>query len=165
MPPTGMCHARWQGVATLARTRWVQVNPYELVKQQKRQDKILSFLLVTRTGLEPMLPPWKGGVLTAWPTGRIFTREWTLAQPCIIYHLFFILSIKLRCIFTKKSKYRKNYSFANHSGGAEILSALLICRKTRRGFPTTRLFGGISIVTAFRRNNRIRSLAIFFRAQ
>ena len=28
-------------------------------------------MLVTRTGLEPMLPPWKGGVLTAWPTGRV----------------------------------------------------------------------------------------------
>ena len=26
--------------------------------------------LVTRTGIEPMLPPWKGGVLTAWPTGH-----------------------------------------------------------------------------------------------
>ena len=30
-------------------------------------------LLVTRTGLEPMLPPWKGGVLTAWPTGHYST--------------------------------------------------------------------------------------------
>ena len=27
--------------------------------------------LVTRTGLEPMLPPWKGGVLTSWPTGLV----------------------------------------------------------------------------------------------
>ena len=26
---------------------------------------------MTRTGLEPMLPPWKGGVLTTWPTGHI----------------------------------------------------------------------------------------------
>ena len=25
--------------------------------------------LVTRTGIEPMIPPWKGDVLTAWPTG------------------------------------------------------------------------------------------------
>ena len=25
---------------------------------------------MTRTGLEPVLPPWKGGVLTAWPTGQ-----------------------------------------------------------------------------------------------
>ena len=27
---------------------------------------------MTRTGLEPVLPPWKGGVLTAWPTGHKF---------------------------------------------------------------------------------------------
>ena len=26
--------------------------------------------MVTRTGFEPVLPPWKGGVLTAWPTGH-----------------------------------------------------------------------------------------------
>ena len=25
--------------------------------------------MVTRTGFEPVIPPWKGGVLTAWPTG------------------------------------------------------------------------------------------------
>ena len=24
---------------------------------------------MTRTGIEPVIPPWKGGVLTAWPTG------------------------------------------------------------------------------------------------
>ncbi len=27
--------------------------------------------LVTPTGFEPVLPPWKGGVLTAWPRGHI----------------------------------------------------------------------------------------------
>ena len=26
---------------------------------------------MTRTGFEPVLPPWKGGVLTAWPTGQV----------------------------------------------------------------------------------------------
>ena len=26
--------------------------------------------MVTRTGFEPVLPPWKGGVLTTWPTGQ-----------------------------------------------------------------------------------------------
>ena len=36
----------------------------------KSTGQFLCFLLVTRTGLEPMLPPWKGGVLTAWPTGH-----------------------------------------------------------------------------------------------
>ena len=28
------------------------------------------FQMVTRTGFEPVLPPWKGGVLTTWPTGQ-----------------------------------------------------------------------------------------------
>ena len=26
---------------------------------------------MTRKGIEPLLPPWKGDVLTAWPTGLI----------------------------------------------------------------------------------------------
>ena len=26
--------------------------------------------MMTRTGFEPVLPPWKGGVLTTWPTGH-----------------------------------------------------------------------------------------------
>ena len=29
-----------------------------------------SIQMVTRTGFEPVLPPWKGGVLTTWPTGQ-----------------------------------------------------------------------------------------------
>ena len=28
--------------------------------------------LVTPTGIEPVLPPWKGDVLTAWPRSRLF---------------------------------------------------------------------------------------------
>ena len=31
--------------------------------------------MVTRTGIEPMLQPWKGRVLTAWPTGQIVVAE------------------------------------------------------------------------------------------
>ena len=34
---------------------------------------LLWGLLVTRAGLEPALPPWEGGVLTAWPTGQLFS--------------------------------------------------------------------------------------------
>ena len=37
--------------------QWVQVNPYGVTKQQKSTGRFLCFLLVTRTGLEPMLPP------------------------------------------------------------------------------------------------------------
>ena len=28
------------------------------------------FLLIVRTGFEPVIPPWKGGVLTPWPTDQ-----------------------------------------------------------------------------------------------
>ena len=31
----------------------------------------LFYLLVTRAGIEPALPAWEAGVLTAWPTGHI----------------------------------------------------------------------------------------------
>ena len=34
-----------------------------------------AYGLVTRTGIEPMIPPWKGGVLTSWPTGRFFAMR------------------------------------------------------------------------------------------
>ena len=34
--------------------------------------KVAYIKLVTRTGIEPMSPPWKGDVLTAWPRGLIY---------------------------------------------------------------------------------------------
>lgn len=34
-----------------------------------------GFLNVERTGIEPVIPPWKGGVLTPWPTLRF--RNWS----------------------------------------------------------------------------------------
>ena len=37
--------------------------------QQQKKPTYVD-LRMTRTGLEPVLPPWKGGVLTAWPTGQ-----------------------------------------------------------------------------------------------
>ena len=33
------------------------------------------FYNVERTGIEPVIPPWKGGVLTPWPTLRF--RNWS----------------------------------------------------------------------------------------
>ena len=30
---------------------------------------------IVRTGFEPVLPPWKGGVLTPWPTDHIFINR------------------------------------------------------------------------------------------
>ena len=32
-------------------------------------NESVTTLLMTRTWIEPVIPPWKGGVLTAWPTG------------------------------------------------------------------------------------------------
>ncbi len=51
------------------------------------------FFVVTRTGLEPMLPPWKGGVLTTWPTGLVAAiwfeqmtyRVWTECSSQLSY--------------------------------------------------------------------------------
>ena len=33
-----------------------------------------AIFLVTPTGIEPVLPPWKGDVLTAWPRSLIFKK-------------------------------------------------------------------------------------------
>jgi hypothetical protein len=44
-------------------------------------------MLVTRAGIEPALPPWKGGVLTAWPTGHISQKirisNWLILIFCV----------------------------------------------------------------------------------
>ena len=36
--------------------------------------------MVTPTGFEPVLPPWKGGVLTAWPRGHFIIMKRYLAE-------------------------------------------------------------------------------------
>ena len=47
-------------------TYWLQVSC------STNWAKVAYGLMVTRTGIEPMSPPWKGDVLTAWPTGLIY---------------------------------------------------------------------------------------------
>ena len=45
-----------------------------LVRQMLSQlsyASINKFKMVTPRGIEPLLPPWKGGVLTAWPRGLV----------------------------------------------------------------------------------------------
>ena len=42
---------------------------------------------MTPTGIEPVLPPWKGDVLTAWPRGHTaFRRENITQRQTIYYH-------------------------------------------------------------------------------
>ena len=43
--------------------------------------ELILHIMVTRTGFEPVLPPWKGGVLTTWPTGhdKIY-QKWRVAE-------------------------------------------------------------------------------------
>lgn len=41
----------------------------------------LYMILVTPTGIEPMIPPWEGGVLAAWPRGH---NQYLLFIPQIV---------------------------------------------------------------------------------
>ena len=56
-----------------ALTNWA--NGPNLAKSLSKER--LFTILVTRGGIEPPLPPWKGGVLTAWPTGHYGSGSWT----------------------------------------------------------------------------------------
>ena len=63
----------------------------------------MLFWLVTRTRIELVLPPWKGGVLAAWPTGLVAEvglepttiRVWTerssqLSYSAILMRSFYV---------------------------------------------------------------------------
>ena len=50
--------------------------PWECKKSPKNRGFFVKYLFckidrMTRTGIEPMIPPWKGDVLTSWPTGHM----------------------------------------------------------------------------------------------
>ena len=88
-------------------------------KKDSTAFAVLSFCpLVTRSRIELLLPPWKGGVLAAWPTGLVAGiglepmtyRVWTgcssqLSYPArftnarILYHKLVCLSILFWKIF------------------------------------------------------------------
>ena len=57
---------------------------------QKKYVASATYFEMTRTGFEPVLPPWKGGVLTTWPTGHGSEgRTRTYDQPVnsrLLYH-------------------------------------------------------------------------------
>ena len=56
-----------------------------LVRQMLSQLSYASIIMVTPRGIEPLLPPWKGGVLTAWPRGHISISYWLL----FVYYIVF----------------------------------------------------------------------------
>ena len=47
-------------------------------------NNVVDFL-VTRAGIEPALPAWEAGVLTAWPTSHILTKG-SFWAPCPLVH-------------------------------------------------------------------------------
>ena len=47
------------------------INSY--MSKKKHSEECFSMMI--RTGIEPVLPPWKGGVLTAWPTDHKYTKK------------------------------------------------------------------------------------------
>ena len=64
---------------TFFRVRFFSLFHQINTKQGKRKKRkpckcpiygLLQGFLVTRTRIELVIPPWKGGVLTSWPTGR-----------------------------------------------------------------------------------------------
>ena len=72
--------------------------PRHEMKTKKTPTRSVFFVLVTRTGIEPMFSPWEGDVLAAWPTGL---------SACPLYHIENHLSIgfwkNLRKKFFEKS--------------------------------------------------------------
>ena len=52
--------------------RFLRFPPILLCKKRRQIPNVSVFFLVTRRGIEPLSPPWEGGVLTAWPTGHIY---------------------------------------------------------------------------------------------
>ena len=89
---------------------------FRIVKKRSTSYDVLLFL-VTRRRIELLLPPWKGGVLAAWPTGLVAEvglepttiRVWTerssqlsysATSALILYHISIVMSILFWNIFS-----------------------------------------------------------------
>ena len=60
-------------------------SPYSIVCIQLIQYALNA---MTPTGIEPVLPPWKGDVLTAWPRGQCLLSLTDDTRPCHEEHDF-----------------------------------------------------------------------------
>jgi hypothetical protein len=47
----------------------VKTSFYQVIQGRNLERFAFQISLMTPTGFEPVIPPWKGGVLTAWPRG------------------------------------------------------------------------------------------------
>ena len=82
---------------------------------------LISLSRVTPTGIEPVLPPWKGDVLTAWPWSRIIrnkknspSRTWTYdtsVNSRMLYRLSYWGLFKV--LYTFKTSYISKRKFVS----------------------------------------------------
>ena len=79
--------------------------PFCFLDWNKKRRIFLRFIfLVASRGIEPLIPPWEGGVLTAWPRGLkvvhkyISRKKWNL-------QVFLIFKYLKRLFFVKKVWY------------------------------------------------------------
>ena len=110
-----------------------------------------------RAGFEPALPPWKGGVLTPWPTDHVWSlftsseafKLWTpqaglepatlrLTAGCSAIELLRIININ--CTF--KTGYKKHYIIKSNFGQA--LDLLVLVSWTRYRAYTSNLSTSLS---------------------
>ena len=48
---------------------------YDMRKLKEFSNVCTRYIQLTPTGIEPVLPPWKGDVLTAWPRSQIYKEN------------------------------------------------------------------------------------------
>ena len=95
LPAELWSHLIWSG--------WRGSNPHSWLGRPELYHWATPAKLVTHRGIEPLLPPWKGGVLTAWPMshdikftgcgGRTWTSDLRVMSPtsCQLLHSAILL--------------------------------------------------------------------------
>ncbi len=77
-----------------------------LVRQMLSQLSYAS-ILVTLPGIEPGIPPWKGGVLTAWPQGLIWSvyKSQTVILKMVAAKRFELLTLRVWTVCSSQLSY------------------------------------------------------------